>query len=689
MPTARIRARILQSTAPLMSPAWSPDGAMAGVCIVRTPRLGRVRAEPAHRAAQSVFRRAPASTARRPGRPTARSSRSRCRAATATSISIYSISPRSSSRGSPRSGDRHRAVVLADGSRSTSPRTAPAARRCTGSRSAAPSSPKRVTFTGTYNARPRVSPDGKQLALLTLDEGAYRIGLQDLASGTLQVLSKGRQDESPSFAPNGAMVIFAGRERGQGVLQTVSIDGQTSRAQCRRGRSARARVGTVIISSYEERYDNEESRFDRGSARHRWRCSRVARARSRSSRHRRRQPTTDTSGVDDAERHRWVTPTHRRGRAGELLSKRIVYFDFDRADIRADSQTVVAAHAQYLAKNPAQKVRLEGHADERGSREYNIGLGERRGQAVRRALLLQGVAETQLVDGQLRRGASRGGGQRRAGVCAQPPRRDRVPEVTRELMRHCRVNTQRSLQCCWLSACVRRLRDLAGGRSGADPHERSRCARAAHRARDDQPEPARDGPAHRCAAGGAAHHARRSRAAAERERRAARRRRATCMATSKSASRRSRRSAAWAGTAGAPRQRAGRWQRAAQATHGSRRRAASYERPSTTLKGGDTRVPSRGSRNFVAAYPAARSPATRSTGSARLLRTKGNTENAITAFAKVTTDWPDSRKAPDAHGEARLHAVGTWAATATRASRSKTWCAVILAPRPRSSRRIG
>jgi TolB protein len=88
--------------------------------------------------------------------------------------------------------------------------------------------PKRVTFTGTYNARPRVSPDGKQLAVLTLDNGAYRIGVQDLASGTLTVLSKGNQDESPSFAPNGAMVILAGRERGKGILQTVSIDGQTS-----------------------------------------------------------------------------------------------------------------------------------------------------------------------------------------------------------------------------------------------------------------------------------------------------------------------------------------------------------------------------------------------------------------------------------------------------------------------------
>jgi len=88
--------------------------------------------------------------------------------------------------------------------------------------------PKRVTFTGAYNARPRVSPDGKQLAVLTLDDGAYRIGVQDLAGGTLSVLTKGRQDESPSFAPNGAMVILAGRQGGKGVLQTISIDGQTS-----------------------------------------------------------------------------------------------------------------------------------------------------------------------------------------------------------------------------------------------------------------------------------------------------------------------------------------------------------------------------------------------------------------------------------------------------------------------------
>jgi peptidoglycan-associated lipoprotein len=104
--------------------------------------------------------------------------------------------------------------------------------------------------------------------------------------------------------------------------------------------------------------------------------------------------TTDTSTVTDATG--LVDETASQGPSGELLSKRIVYFDFDRADIRTDSQSVVSAHAAYLAKNPTVKVRLEGHADERGSREYNIGLGERRGQAVRRALLLTGVAEAQL-----------------------------------------------------------------------------------------------------------------------------------------------------------------------------------------------------------------------------------------------------------------------------------------------------
>jgi peptidoglycan-associated lipoprotein len=80
-----------------------------------------------------------------------------------------------------------------------------------------------------------------------------------------------------------------------------------------------------------------------------------------------------------------------------IQQKNIVYFDFDSSEIRSEFVPVVASHAQYLVKYPTARVRLEGHTDERGSREYNIGLGERRAQTVRRALLAQGVAESQIT----------------------------------------------------------------------------------------------------------------------------------------------------------------------------------------------------------------------------------------------------------------------------------------------------
>ena len=79
-----------------------------------------------------------------------------------------------------------------------------------------------------------------------------------------------------------------------------------------------------------------------------------------------------------------------------LLATRVVYFDFDSAEIKGAGTDVVAAHAKYLGAHPAIRVRLEGHTDERGSREYNIGLGERRAQSVRRALLLQGATDAQI-----------------------------------------------------------------------------------------------------------------------------------------------------------------------------------------------------------------------------------------------------------------------------------------------------
>lgn len=74
----------------------------------------------------------------------------------------------------------------------------------------------------------------------------------------------------------------------------------------------------------------------------------------------------------------------------------VIYFDFDSSEVRAADQDLVSAHAIQLNENSYSSVRLEGHADERGSREYNIGLGERRAQAVRQMLMIQGVQAAQI-----------------------------------------------------------------------------------------------------------------------------------------------------------------------------------------------------------------------------------------------------------------------------------------------------
>jgi len=84
------------------------------------------------------------------------------------------------------------------------------------------------------------------------------------------------------------------------------------------------------------------------------------------------------------------------GDFGGLPENRIVYFGFDQSDVTPGSMELLGLHAQYLADNPRVEVRLEGHADERGSREYNIGLGENRAQAVRQVLLLRGVGSAEM-----------------------------------------------------------------------------------------------------------------------------------------------------------------------------------------------------------------------------------------------------------------------------------------------------
>lgn len=84
---------------------------------------------------------------------------------------------------------------------------------------------QRVTHEGRYNARASVAPDNRHIAMVNGDDTVYRIAILDRETQRLRVLSGGRLDESPSFAPNGSMILYATREGGRGVLAAVSADG--------------------------------------------------------------------------------------------------------------------------------------------------------------------------------------------------------------------------------------------------------------------------------------------------------------------------------------------------------------------------------------------------------------------------------------------------------------------------------
>ena len=85
---------------------------------------------------------------------------------------------------------------------------------------------KRITFEGSYNVTPRPSPDAKSLAYISENAGRFQLTLMDLATRQTQILTDSSKDESPSFAPNGRIILYATEVGGRGVLAAVSVDGR-------------------------------------------------------------------------------------------------------------------------------------------------------------------------------------------------------------------------------------------------------------------------------------------------------------------------------------------------------------------------------------------------------------------------------------------------------------------------------
>jgi len=85
---------------------------------------------------------------------------------------------------------------------------------------------RRLSFDGNYNAGASISPDGKSVAMVHASDGNYRIAVLDLESRKIRILTPGKLDESPSFAPNGSMLLYAARKGGQAILSAVSFDGR-------------------------------------------------------------------------------------------------------------------------------------------------------------------------------------------------------------------------------------------------------------------------------------------------------------------------------------------------------------------------------------------------------------------------------------------------------------------------------
>ena len=130
-----------------------------------------------------------------------------------------------------------------------------------------------------------------------------------------------------------------------------------------------------------------------------------------------------TTHADDATRR---SPATRCAIRRNILSKRSVFFEFDSNAVKDEYRGMVQAHSKYMADKRDSKIRIEGNCDERGSREYNLALGQRRAESVKKVMTVLGVRRRPHRDRQLRRREADVAGPRRVGLVAEPPRGHQV-----------------------------------------------------------------------------------------------------------------------------------------------------------------------------------------------------------------------------------------------------------------------
>jgi hypothetical protein len=255
-----------------------------------------------------------------------------------------------------------------------------------------------VTFEGTYNARPRLSPDGKQLAVVHLDRGNFRIATVDLQSKGRAGVSPGRQDESPSFAPNGATAHLrdpgprpwragdgigrwqgstatGGKHRRRARASVVAIPGgqvsvcmaagQRERALC--GRISRDFCGLIFVfwpfvlvsvGEVNACSANDADRVDE------WLGAAACKSKPPNTPRREQCARADLAPIPIALAIQMsaIAACLRTSRRNRRRSRpgTIIYFEYDRAEIKPEFVPIVTAHAKYLNTNSANKIRLEG-----------------------------------------------------------------------------------------------------------------------------------------------------------------------------------------------------------------------------------------------------------------------------------------------------------------------------------------